>query len=113
MIEICINPDGDIPNGTELFEYDDNGELSDARLIALRTADRLLKELRPRPGIDSALQDFIELTNREDLQGNVGPILGMATELIQLKQVHRAKNSLKRLTRASWNFEETEYLERS
>ncbi|XP_075147410.1 tetratricopeptide repeat protein 21B-like [Haematobia irritans] len=138
MIEICINPDGDIPNGTELFEYDDNGELSDARLIALRTADRLLKELRPRPGvinneainhrmlknflklaskqkfqIDSALQDFIELTNREDLQGNAGPILGMATALIQLKQVQRAKNSLKRLTRASWNFEEAEYLERS
>ncbi|XP_059219458.1 tetratricopeptide repeat protein 21B [Stomoxys calcitrans] len=138
MIEICINPDGDIPNGNELLEPDDNGELSDARVIALKTADRLLKELRPRPTvmsneainhrllknflklaskqkfqIDSALQDFIELANREDLQGSVGPVLGMATAFVLTKQTQRAKNCLKRLARTTWSFEEAEYLERS
>lgn len=138
MIEICINPDGDIPNGNDLLETEDSDELSDARLIALRTADRLLKELRPRPTaminealnhqilnnflkiaskqkfqIESALQEFIELGNREDLTSSVGPILGMTTALVLLKQTQRAKNNLKKLARVTWNFEEAEYLERS
>ncbi|XP_061402484.1 tetratricopeptide repeat protein 21B-like [Musca vetustissima] len=138
MIEICINPDGDIPTGNDCLESEDNGELSDARIIALRTAERLLKELRPRPTvmnneainhrllknflklaskqkfqIESALQDFLELANKDDIQGSVGPILGAATALVQLKQTQRAKNHLKRIVRVIWNFEEAEYLERS
>lgn len=138
MIEICINPDSDIPNGNDLLDNGDSGDFSDARAIALRTADRLLKELRPRPigldnetlnhrmlqnflklsskqkfQIESALQDFTELAAREEFQSAVGPILGMATALVQLKQTQRAKNHLKRLARVGWNFEEAEYLERS
>ncbi|XP_046806712.1 tetratricopeptide repeat protein 21B-like [Lucilia cuprina] len=138
MIEICINPDGDIPNGSDILDNGDSGDFSDARAIALRTADRLLKELRPRPigldnetlnhrllqnflklaskqkfQIESALQDFTELAGRDEFQCSVGPILGMATGLVQLKQTQRAKNHLKRLARVSWNFEEAEYLERS
>lgn len=138
MIEICINPDGDIPNGNDLLEPGDSGDFSDARAIALRTADRLLKELRIRPiavdneavnhrllqnflklaskqkfQIESALVDFTELSGKEELQGSVGPVLGMATALVQLKQTQRAKNHLKRLARVAWNFEDAEYLERS
>ena len=138
MIEICINPDGDIPNGNDMIDSGDSGDFSDDRAIALRTADRLLKELRPRPvgldtealnhrmlqnflklaskqkfQIEAALQDFTELASREEFQGVVGPILGIATALVQLKQTQRAKNHLKRLSRTNWNFEEAEYLERS
>lgn len=138
MIEICINPDGDIPNGNDMVDSADSGDFSDARTIALRTADRLLKELRPRSNgrdnetlnhrmlqaflklaskqkfqIESALQDFTELADLEEYQNAVGPVLGMATALVQLKQTQRAKNHLKRIARATWNFEEAEYLERS
>ena len=138
MIEICINPDGDIPNGNDMIDNGDSGDFSDDRAIALRTADRLLKELRPRPvgldtealnhrmlqnflklaskqkfQIEAALQNFTELASREEFQGSVGPILGIATALVQLKQTQRAKNHLKRLSRTNWKFEEAEYLERS
>ncbi|KAM7360843.1 tetratricopeptide repeat protein 21B-like isoform 2-T5 [Cochliomyia hominivorax] len=138
MIEICINPDGDIPNGNDLLDNDDGGDYNDARIIALRTADRLLKELRSRPialdnetlnhrmlqnflklaskqkfQIESAIEDFTEFVAREGYQNGVGPILGMSTGFILLKQTQRAKNHLKRLAKASWNFEEAEYLERS
>lgn len=138
MIEICINPDGDIPNGNDIIDSGDSGDFSDDRAIALRTADRLLKELRPHSGgldtktvnhkmlqnflklaskqkfqIEATLQNFTELASRDEFQGLVGPTLGIATALVQLKQIQRAKNHLKRLSRTNWNFEEAEYLERS
>lgn len=138
MIEICINPDGDIPKSNDLLEGNENMDSNNSRLIALKTADRLLKELHPRSiGLDNealnhqlmhnflrlaskekyqveqALQDFIELSAREENQDAVGPILGMATALVMLKQTHRAKNNLKRLAKVAWKFEEAEYLERS
>ncbi|KAL9899857.1 tetratricopeptide repeat protein 21B-like [Glossina fuscipes fuscipes] len=138
MIEICINPDGDIPKSNDLLEGNDNMDSNNSRVIALKTADRLLKELHPRSiGLDNealnhqlmrnflrlaskekyqveqALQDFIELSAREENQDAVGPILGMSTALVMLKQAHRAKNNLKRLAKVAWKFEEAEYLERS
>lgn len=138
MIEICINPDDEIPNAMEFQDSIDSGDFNDSRAIALRTAERLLKELRPRPGgmdnealnhrllhnflqiaskqkyqIEYALQDFTELASREEYQNLIGPIYGMATALVYLKQTQRAKNQLKRIARAAWNFEEAEYLERS
>lgn len=138
MINICINPDGDLPTPNDSVEYADSGEFSESRLIALRTAERLLKDLKPQPGgmdnealnhrllhnflqlaskqkfqIESALQDFTELASKEEYQNMVGPVLGMASALVQLKQTQRAKNQLKRIARITWNFEEAEYLERS
>uniref|UniRef100_A0A1A9WYM1 Tetratricopeptide repeat protein 21B n=1 Tax=Glossina brevipalpis TaxID=37001 RepID=A0A1A9WYM1_9MUSC len=138
MIEICINPDGDIPKSNDLLEGNENSDSNNSRAIALKTADRLLKELHPRSiGLDNeilnhqlmhnflrlaskekyqveqALQDFTELSARDENQDAVGPILGMATALVMLKQIHRAKNNLKRLAKVSWKFEEAEYLERS
>ncbi|XP_055902735.1 tetratricopeptide repeat protein 21B-like [Eupeodes corollae] len=138
MIEICINPDGDLPSTNDADYAADSGEFNDSRIVALRTAERLLKELRPRPGgmdnealnhrllhnflqlstkqkfqIESSLQDFSDLALKEEYQNLVGPILGMASALIMLKQTQRAKNQLKRIARNTWNFEEAEYLERS
>ncbi|XP_068157433.1 tetratricopeptide repeat protein 21B-like [Drosophila tropicalis] len=138
MIEICINPDGDIPNGNDLLDVGDSGDFIESRAIALRTAERLLKDLRPQSGsieneiinhrvlwnflqmaskqkfqVESALLDLTELSQKMDNQIRVGIILAMASALVQLKQTQRAKNQLKRIARLCWNFEEAEYLERS
>lgn len=136
MIEICINPDGDLPNESQM----ENGQTEEAResqVMAIRTAERLLKELQPRPGsldneslnyhllenfihlatrqkylVDQALQAFMGLAAQEEYREHVGPILGMASAYVLLKQGQRAKNQLKRVAKNAWNFEDAEYLER-
>lgn len=138
MIEICINPDDEIPNANDVLEAGDSGEFSEFRLIALRTAERLLKEMGPRPGeiyenalthrvlwnflqmaskqkfqIESALKDLTELMQNEGSPLMVTVVYGIAFALVQLKQVHRAKNHLKRIARLNWSYEDAEYLERS
>ncbi|XP_068223465.1 tetratricopeptide repeat protein 21B-like [Palaemon carinicauda] len=138
MIEICLNPDNDTIGG-ETFESVD-GEVAqsgarDTQDMAIRTADKLLKELHPKPGeqqvslqvlsnflllatkqkanAERALQDFMNISSQESYKDLVGPILGMATAYMILKQTPRARNQLKRLGKALWNFEDAEYLERS
>ncbi|KRF80931.1 tetratricopeptide repeat protein 21B isoform X2 [Drosophila virilis] len=138
MIEICINPDGEIPNAYDLFEAGDIGEFSESRLIALRTAERLLKEMWSGPGeiventlscrifrnflliaskqkhqIELALKDLTELIQKERNSFMVTILYATSLALVQLKQIQRAKNHLKRTARLSWNYEEAEYLERS
>lgn len=138
MIEICINPDGEIPNANDLLDAGDSGEFSESRLIALRTAERLLKEMRPRAGdvyentlnrriywnflqmaskqkvqVELALKDLTELMQKEGNPLMVTVVYAIALALVQLKQMQRAKNQLKRIARLSWNYEEAEYLERS
>ena len=52
MIEICLNPDNQMLGG-EVFESVDSDVHADSRdshEMALRTADKLVKELKPRPG---------------------------------------------------------------
>ena len=52
MIEICLNPDN-ITLGGEVFESVDSdvhAESRDSQEMALRTADKLLKELKPKGG---------------------------------------------------------------
>ena len=137
MIEICLNPDNQMIGG-EVFESVDSdvhAESRDSQEMALRTADKLLKELRPRPGqqmvsyqllqgmlqlatkskanIERALQDFMTIA-ANDVQGreNVGAILGIAISYQLLKQTPRARNQLKRVSKHSWNFEDAEHLER-
>jgi tetratricopeptide repeat protein 21B len=124
--------------GGEVFESVDSevhADSSDTQEMALRTAEKLLKELRPRPGqqmvsyrllqamlelsakskvnVERALQDFMTLA-AEDAEGreNVGAILGMAIAYQLLKQTPKARNQLKRVAKHSWNFEDAEYLER-
>lgn len=136
MIEICLNPDGDLPNET-LADANEDAEVRESRSMALRTADRLLKELKPRPGgldndaltfrlltnflhlasrqkynIDLALNDFTAIATQDEYKDHVGPILGLATAHIILKQGQRAKNQLKRVAKNVWTFEDAEYLER-
>lgn len=136
MIEICLNPDGDLPNET-LADANEDAEVRESRAMALRTADRLLKELKPRPGgldndaltfrlltnflhlasrqkynIELALNDFTAIATQEEYKDHVGPILGLATAHIILKQGQRAKNQLKRVAKNVWTFEDAEYLER-
>ena len=85
MIEICLNPDNQMLGG-EVFESVDSdvhADSKDSQEMALKTADKLLKELRPKPGqqmisyqllegmlllatklkpnIEKALQDFMNM----------------------------------------------------
>jgi len=136
MIEICLNPDNQMLGG-EVFESVDSdvhAESRDSQEMALRTADKLLKELKPKAGqqqisfqllqgmlqlatknkanIERALQDFLQLAAQDNQRENVGAVLGMATAYMLLKQTPRARNQLKRVSKYSWNFEDAEYLER-
>ena len=52
MIEICINPDNQMLGG-EVFESVDTevtADTKDSQEMALRTAEKLLRELKPKPG---------------------------------------------------------------
>lgn len=103
--------------------------------MALRTAERLLKELKPsgfengaltcrlltnfhlmatrqKYSIETALNEFTDVAMQEEYRDHVGPILGLATAHILLKQNQKAKNQLKRVAKNTWNFEDAEYLER-
>lgn len=136
MIEICLNPDGDLPNENST-DLNDDAEQRDSRIMALKTAERLLNELRPRPGgldnealnhrllknflalstrqkasVDMALNDLTAIASTEEYKDHVGPIYGIASAHILLKQSQRARNQLKRIAKNTWTFEDAEYLER-
>jgi len=135
MIEICLNPDGDLPN--DALNDTDDLDFKDSRTIALRTAERLLKELKPRPGgmdnealnhrllenflllstrqksnMEQALQDFTTIASQEEYKDHIGSIYGMSAAYVMLKQSQRAKNQLKRIAKNVWTFEDAEYLEK-
>lgn len=136
MIEICLNPD-DETLGSESMEREDP-EFRGSHEMALRMAERLLKELQPRPGgiggdevlnhrllgnflllatrkkpnVEQALQDFASLASQDAHRDHVGIALGLATAYVLLKQIPRARNQLKRVAKNVWNFEDAEYLER-
>ncbi|XP_069186237.1 tetratricopeptide repeat protein 21B isoform X2 [Procambarus clarkii] len=137
MIEICLNPDNDTIGGETFETVDSEVNHSGARDtldMAIRTADKLLKELHPKPGdqqvslqilsnylllatkqkanAERALQEFMDIASQESYKDHIGAILGMATAYMILKQTPRARNQLKRLAKAVWNFEDAEYLER-
>lgn len=136
MIEICLNPDGDLPNENSVDTAEDT-EVKDSKLMALRTAERLLNELKPRPGgldnealnhrllknflglatryktnIETAIIDLTAIASQDEYKDHVGPILGLASGHILLKQSQRARNQLKRVAKNAWTFEDGEYLER-
>ncbi|XP_064471618.1 tetratricopeptide repeat protein 21B-like [Ornithodoros turicata] len=136
MIEICINPDNETLGGETFTNGDvvggDHGKV-DHREGSLHTAERLLNELRPKVAADVdfhlmsnfvlltkksktdaeiALNEFIRFTSDERNRDHVGAILGMATAHMILKQTPRARNQLKRVMKATWNFGDAEYLEK-
>ncbi|KAK5649373.1 hypothetical protein RI129_000402 [Pyrocoelia pectoralis] len=135
MIEICLNPEDEIL-GEQFFDVDDT-EYRDSRSMALKTAERLLKELKQRSNgldeenfkhrllgnflllatkekanIEKALEDFTTLASNDIYREEIGPIFGMASAHTMLKQTQRAKNQLKRVIKSIWTFEDAEYLER-
>lgn len=136
MIEICLNPD-DETLGSDSVEGEDE-EFQSSREMVLRMAERLLKELQPRPGgiggdevlnhrllgnflllathkkpnVEQAMQDFASVASQDAYRDHVGTALGLAMAYMLLKQVPRARNQLKRVAKNVWNFEDAEYLER-
>ena len=76
MIEICLNPDNQTLGG-EVFESVDSdvhAESRDSQEMALRTADKLLKELKPKGGQQQLsfqlLQGMLQLATKN----KVGPL---------------------------------------
>lgn len=135
MIDICLNPDGDLPN--ELSSSDQADDPEQSRGMALKTAQRLLNELRPKPGgldnealnhklltcflvlagrqrsaIELTLNDLTNIAARDEYRDLVGPVYAIASAHILLKQSQRARNHLKRVANNEWQFEDAEYLER-
>lgn len=115
----------------------DDNDFRESRMTALKTAERLISELRVRPGgldneslhqhllknfidmayrsknlVESALFNFTKIASQDEYKEHPGPILGIATAHILLKQSQRARNLLKRVAKHSWSFENAEYLER-
>ena len=74
MIEICLNPDNTTLGG-EVFESVDSdvaAESRDSQEMALRTADKLLKELKPKGGQQQIsfqlLQGMLQLATKNKVQ---------------------------------------------
>uniref|UniRef100_A0A3B4EBN9 Tetratricopeptide repeat protein 21B n=1 Tax=Pygocentrus nattereri TaxID=42514 RepID=A0A3B4EBN9_PYGNA len=137
MIEICLNPDNETMGG-EVFENLDGDmgnstEKQESEQLAVRTAEKLLKELKPQtpPGhvqlrilehycylatkqkanVEKALGVFTEIANNE--KDHVPALLAMATAYMILKQTPRARNQLKRIAKMSWNIIDADEFEKS
>ena len=74
MIEICLNPDNTTLGG-EVFESVDSdvhAESRDSQEMALRTADKLLKELKPKGGQQQMsfqlLQGMLQLATKNKVK---------------------------------------------
>ncbi|XP_057279730.1 tetratricopeptide repeat protein 21B isoform X2 [Pezoporus wallicus] len=137
MIEICLNPDNETVGG-EVFESLDadignSTEKQESVQLAVRTAENLLKELKPqtvqgriqlrimenyclmatkeKSNVERALNTFTEIVVAE--KDHVPALLGMATAYMILKQTPRARNQLKRISKMSWNPIDAEEFEKS
>ncbi|XP_075367447.1 tetratricopeptide repeat protein 21B isoform X5 [Mycteria americana] len=137
MIEICLNPDNETVGG-EVFENLDadignSTEKQESVQLAVRTAENLLKELKPqtiqghiqlrimenyclmatkqKSSVERALSTFTEIVVAE--KDHIPALLGMATAYMILKQTPRARNQLKRISKMSWNPIDAEEFEKS
>nr|XP_027801918.1 tetratricopeptide repeat protein 21B isoform X1 [Marmota flaviventris] len=127
MIEICLNPDNETVGG-EVFENLDGDlgnstEKQESVQLAVRTAEKLLKELKPhtvhghiqlrimenycllatkqKSNVEQALNTFTKIAASE--KDNLPALLGMATAHMILKQIPKARNQLKRIAKMTWN----------
>ncbi|XP_054978983.1 tetratricopeptide repeat protein 21B [Sorex araneus] len=137
MIEICLNPDNETIGG-EVFENLDgdlgnSSEKQESVQLAVRTAEKLLKELKPqtvqghvqlrimgnyclmatkqKSNVEQALNTFTEIATSE--KDHIPALLGMATAYMILKQTPRARNQLKRIAKMNWNPVDAEDFEKS
>ncbi|KAM9306008.1 tetratricopeptide repeat protein 21B [Gastrophryne carolinensis] len=137
MIEICLNPDNDTVGG-EVFDNLDGDlgnstEKQESVQLAVRTAEKLLKELKPqtlqghiqlrimenyclmatkqKANVERALNAFTEVAAAE--KDHVPSLLAMATAYMILKQTPKARNQLKRIAKMNWNPADAEEFEKS
>lgn len=137
MIEICLNPDNDTMGG-EVFENLDgemgnSTEKQESEQLAVRTAEKLLKELKPqtasghlqlrilesycflttkqKANVEKALNVFTEIANNE--KDHVPALLAMATAYMMLKQTPRARTQLKRISKMNWSIVDADEFEKS
>ncbi|KAI8911381.1 hypothetical protein DFJ77DRAFT_469797 [Powellomyces hirtus] len=136
MIEIFLNPDNETLGGEALESVTDEsasyaGKKGESELLAVLTADKLLKELPQNPKslstqvlechalmatkqkgeIERALAKFMEMLNVE--RDYVPALLGMAIGHMLLKQPPRARNHLKRIAKMEWRSSLANEFERS
>ncbi|GAB1600375.1 repeat 21B-like, partial [Argonauta hians] len=134
MVEICLNPDSETIGG-EVFESVDNSNnydqmRSNNEQVAERTAEKLLKEVKPQEGniqlqimrnmvlvnsktkanIEKALMNFMEIASNNN--EHAGALYGMATAYMVQKQVPKARNQLKRIAKLNWSSENAEIIEK-
>ncbi|XP_047401598.1 tetratricopeptide repeat protein 21B isoform X1 [Sciurus carolinensis] len=137
MIEICLNPDNETIGG-EVFENLDadlgnSTEKQESVQLAVRTAEKLLKELKPhtvhghiqlrimenycllatkqKSNVEQALNTFTKIAASE--KDNLPALLGMAIAHMILKQIPKARNHLKRIAKMTWNPIDAEDFEKS
>ncbi|XP_061734928.1 tetratricopeptide repeat protein 21B isoform X2 [Nerophis ophidion] len=136
MIEIYINPDNDTMGGEAFANLDadigNSTEKQETEQVAVRTAERLVKEIKPqtpaghvqlrilenycllvtklKANIEKALSVFTEIASNED---HVPALLAMATAYMMLKQTPRARNQLKRIAKMTWNIVDADEFEKS
>ncbi|KAJ3065894.1 Tetratricopeptide repeat protein 21B [Podochytrium sp. JEL0797] len=134
MIEIFLNPDNDTMGGDVLEAAADSsgsGDQSDADILALMTADKLLKELsqsqktirtqilechawmatKQKAEIERALTHFTQILQEE--ADHVPSLLGIAVAYMLLKQPPRARNQLKRIVKMDWSVQYADDFERA
>ncbi|XP_044149245.1 tetratricopeptide repeat protein 21A [Bufo gargarizans] len=136
MIQICLNPDNEIVGGEVFDSLEDDsllGEKRDSEKLGVRTAEKLLKEFHPRTAhgenqlimlqcyclmatrdkgnIETAISTLTDMAGTE--KENVSALLAVAQACMILKQIPRARNQLKRLSKAHWTLEDAEDLEKS
>ncbi|KAI8612411.1 hypothetical protein BC830DRAFT_1231247 [Chytriomyces sp. MP71] len=134
MIEIFLNPDNETMGGDVLEAATDSsgaGDQTDADILALLTADKLLKDLPQNPKgvrtqilechswmatkqkseIERALNHFSQILQEEP--DHVPSLLGIAVAYMLLKQPPRARNQLKRIVKMDWNVQYADDFERA
>ncbi|CAK8690557.1 unnamed protein product [Clavelina lepadiformis] len=128
MIRICLNPNQRTLGGEVFESINESAPGKDSN--ALSTAERLVKEFKSsdpfkaqvldnmvlvstkhKPNAERALANFLDICqNKKDY---VPALLGMAIAYQILKQIPRARNQLKRISKMQWTSEEAEYFEQS
>uniref|UniRef100_A0A1I7TW51 TPR_REGION domain-containing protein n=1 Tax=Caenorhabditis tropicalis TaxID=1561998 RepID=A0A1I7TW51_9PELO len=133
MIDICLNPDNEIiitedsvenPETTVIEEAHEQQRQASHYLESLSkhaVTDRFLiaknfikMHTTDKGSIQSAVEEFSRMAFNADRTQviSVGALYGVAKGHILLKQVPKAKTVLKMVIGRSWNFDDSDYLER-
>uniref|UniRef100_A0A673GRS8 Tetratricopeptide repeat protein 21B-like n=1 Tax=Sinocyclocheilus rhinocerous TaxID=307959 RepID=A0A673GRS8_9TELE len=113
MDRICLNPDRDVFGGEVLHKGQNSESESETRIS---TAHNILSMFRPRSKSEQdkleLLSNLCRISSKEpkeveravlELTDMQASLLMMAQGFVQLKQIPRARNVLKRLSRIEWS----------